>query len=307
MDDEEWLAERFKSHRTYLQAVAHRMLGSEAEAEDALQEAWLRLSRSGAHEVENLAGWLTTVVARVCLDVLRSRKSRPEDPLGPDVPDTMANNERGIDPEHEVMVADSVGPALLVVLDTLAPAERLAFVLHDMFAVSFDEIASILGRSPTAARQLASRARRRVQGASVPADVDRTREREVVSAFLAASRDGDFDALLTVLDPGVVLHADGAAVRWGVPGEVCGASAVASTFKGRAQAARLALVNGAVGAAVVVGGQLRVAFCFAISRGKVIEVKLIADSTSLGELDVAFLHENAPSASDLPPGGGGGG
>jgi RNA polymerase sigma-70 factor (ECF subfamily) len=293
MDDEKWLAERFKTCRTHLRAVAYRMLGSETEAEDAVQETWLRLSHSDVHDVENLSGWLTTVVARVCLDVLRSRKLRAEDPLGSDASDTMASSERGIDPEQEVMLADSIGPALLVVLDTLAPAERLAFVLHDMFAVGFDEIAIIVGRSPIAARQLASRARRRVQGASVAAEVDRGREREVVRAFLAASRDGAFDALLAVLDPEVVLHADRAAVRWGVPGEARGASAVAGTFKGRAQAARLALVKGVVGAAVAVGGQLRVAFCFTISKGLIVEIELIADPRSLAELDVAFLEHDA--------------
>src|SRR5438445_244753 len=210
MEAQSWLAERFEENRTHLRAVAYRMLGSLSEADDAVQESWLHVSRSGASGVENLGGWLTTVVARVCLDVLRSRKSRREEPLA-HVPNPTAGHEDGIDPEHEALVADSVGLALLVVLETLAPAERLAFVLHDMFAVPFDEIAPIVGRSPTAARQLASRARRRVQGAAAVPEADFARQREVVKAFLAASRGGDFDALLALLDPDVVLRADRAA------------------------------------------------------------------------------------------------
>ena len=227
MDEHEWLAERFEANRTHLRAVAYRMLGSLSEADDAVQEAWLRLSRSDTSGVENLGGWLTTVVARVCLDMLRSRKSRREEPLDAHVPEPIVSREDGIDPEHEALLADSVGLALLVVLETLAPAERLAFVLHDMFAVPFDEIAPIVGRSPTAARQLASRARRRVQGAATVPDADLTRQREVVDAFLAASRGGDFDALLAVLDPDVVLRADRAAVPAGASREVRGAAAVA--------------------------------------------------------------------------------
>ena len=213
MDEHEWLAEQFEANRTHLRAVAYRMLGSLSEADDAVQEAWLRLSRSDTSGVENLGGWLTTVVARVCLDMLRSRKSRREEPLGAHVPDPMVSREDGIDPEHEALLADSVGLALLVVLETLAPAERVAFVLHDMFDLPFDEIAPIVGRSPTAARQLASRARRRVQGAATVPDADLTRQREVVDAFLAASRGGDFDALLALLDPDVVLRADRAPCR----------------------------------------------------------------------------------------------
>src|SRR5687767_1788574 len=200
MEEPEWLAERFEESRTHLRAVAYRMLGALSEADDAVQEAWLRLSRSDTSGVENLGGWLTTVVARVCLDMLRSRESRREEPFGEHLPDPFVSSENGIDPEHEALLADSVGPALLVVLETLAPAERLAFVLHDMFAVPFDEIAPIVGRSPAAARQLASRARRRVQGAAVP-DADHSTQRAVVDAFLAASRGGDFDALLALLDP----------------------------------------------------------------------------------------------------------
>ncbi len=213
MDEREWLAERFEANRTHLRAVAYRMLGSLSEADDAVQEAWLRLGRSDTSGVENLGGWLTTVVARVCLDMLRSRKSRREEPLGAHVPEPIVSREDGVDPEHEALLADSVGLALLVVLETLAPAERLAFVLHDMFAVPFDEIAPIVGRSPAAARQLASRARRRVQGATPGARPPISpASDEVVDAFLAAARGGDFDALLAVLDPDVVLRIDRGAV-----------------------------------------------------------------------------------------------
>src|SRR6266581_3822257 len=213
MHEHEWLAERFEEHRTHLRAVAYRMLGSLSEADDAVQESWLRLSRSDPSGIENLGGWLTTVVARVCLNVLRSRQSRGEEPMSVRVPDPIVGREDEFDPDHQVLLSDSVGLALLVVLETLAPAERLAFVLHDMFAVPFDEIAGIVGRSPTAARQLASRARRRVQGAGVARDPDPPRQRAVVGAFLAASRGGDFDALLALLDPDIVLRADRAAVQ----------------------------------------------------------------------------------------------
>src|SRR2546423_2956093 len=219
MDEHDWLAERFEENRTHLRAVAYRMLGSLAEADDAVQEAWLRLSRSGSSGVENLGGWLTTVVARVSLDMLRSRESRREEPLDERGPEPVIGREEGPDPEHEALLGDSVGLALLVVLQTLAPAERVAFVLHDMFAVSFDEIAPIVGRSPAAARQLASRARRRVQGAATVPGADVTRQREVVDAFLAASRGGDFDSLLTLLAPDVVLRADHAAVQLGASRE----------------------------------------------------------------------------------------
>src|SRR5947208_9063623 len=222
MDDQDWVAERFEEHRAHLRAVAYRMLGAPSDAEDAVQESWLRLSRSDTSGVENLGGWLTTVVARVCLDMLRSRESRHEEPLDVHVPDPIVSREEGIDPEYEALLADSVGLALLVVLNTLNPSERLAFVLHDLFAVPFDEIAPILGRSPTATRQLASRARRRVQGANTDSNVDLTPQREVVDAFLAASRGGDFDALLTVLDPDVVLRADHSSVQMGASEEVRG-------------------------------------------------------------------------------------
>jgi len=291
MDENEWLAERFEAHRTHLRAVAYRMLGSRSEADDAVQESWLRLSRSDTSVVENLGGWLTTVVARVCLDMLRSRRSRREEPEGAHVPEPIVSREGGTDPEQEALLADSVGLALLVVLDTLAPAERVAFVLHDMFAVPFDEIAPIVGRSPTAARQLASRARRRVQGAAAVPDADLTRKREVVDAFLAASRGGDFDALLAVLDPDVVLRADSAAVAAGASREVRGARAVAETFKGRARAAQPALVNGAAGAVWAPGGQPRVVFGFTITRGKIVAIDLLSDPAHLAQIDLVVLDE----------------
>src|SRR5436190_9957922 len=220
MSEQEWLAESFEEHRTHLRAVAYRMLGSLSEADDAVQETWLRVSRSDTGDVENLRAWLTTIVARISLNTLRSRKSRREEPLGPHLPEPIVDREDGTDPEHEAVLADSVGLALLVVLERLAPAERLAFVLHDMFDMSFDEIAPIVGRSPTTARQLASRARRRVQGAATVSDADRTSQREVVDTFLAALRGGDFDALVAVLDPDVVVRADGPP---GAPREVRGA------------------------------------------------------------------------------------
>ena len=289
MDEQDWLAERFEQKRTHLRAVAYRMLGSLSEADDAVQEAWLRLSRSGSSGVDNLGGWLTTVVARVCLDVLRSRKSRREEPLHAQVAEPMVTREDGIDPEQQVLLAESVGLALLVVLQTLAPAERVAFVLHDMFAVPFDEIAPIVGRSPAAARQLASRARRRVQGAAAVPDADLRRQREIVDAFLAASRGGRFDALLALLDPDVVLRADRAAVQAGASGEVRGAAAVAGTFSGRARAAQPALVNGAAGLVWAPGGRPRVVFGFTTARGKIVEIDLLADPERLRRLDLTVL------------------
>jgi RNA polymerase sigma factor (sigma-70 family) len=282
MDEHDWLAQRFEEHRSRLQAVAYRMLGSPSEADDAVQETWLRLSRSDSDSVENLGGWLTTVVARVCLNMLRSRESRREQHLEADVP-------AEIDPEHEALLADSVGLALLVVLETLTPAERVAFVLHDMFDLPFDEIARVVGRSPAAARQLASRARRRVQGAAAVPDADRTRRREIVDAFLAASRGGDLDALLALLDPDVVLRADSAAVHAGASPEVRGAAAVAETFSGRARVARTALVNGAVGAVWTQAGQPRVVFGFTITGGKVVAIDLRADPEYLRQLELTVL------------------
>ncbi len=301
------LAQRFEDSRPHLAAVAYRMLGSRAEADDAVQEAWLRLARTDVGGVDNLRGWLTTVVSRVCLDMLRSRTSRREDPL-PD--DERVAPEAG--PEGEAVLADSVGAALLVVLDTLPPAERLAFVLHDLFAVPFDEIGTVLGRSPAAARQLASRARRRVQGAGAdepdPPAVesgglaaddgggadDATpdpagRRREVVTAFLTASRGGDFTALLELLDPEAVVLADAAAVIAGAEAEVRGAAAVAATFVGRAKAARLALLDGEPGLIWTHRGEVRMAFAFTVLDGRIAGIELIADPARIAAMGVEPL------------------
>jgi RNA polymerase sigma-70 factor (ECF subfamily) len=284
----DWLAERFEANRAHLRGVAYRMLGSMSEADDAVQETWLRLSRSGGGGVENLGGWLTTVVARVCLDMLRSRKSRREEPLGPHVPEPVINREDRVHPEREVVMADSIGPALVVVLETLAPAERVAFVLHDLFGVPFDEIAPVVGRSPTAARQLASRARRRVQGARATGEPDLDRQRAIVEAFLAASRGGDLQRLLALLDPDAVVRADAVAVQAGAEPEVRGAAGVAATFSGRARVAQLALVDGRPGAVWAHGGQPRVVFDFAIRDGKVVSIDLIADPERLAQLDLTL-------------------
>jgi RNA polymerase sigma factor (sigma-70 family) len=282
--------ERFEQNRTHLRAVAYRMLGSRAEADDAVQEAWLRLSRSDTGEVENLRGWLTTVVARVCLDMLRSRTSRREQGLD-GVPEPVVGGEDGADSEHETLLADSVGLALLVVLETLAPAERIAFVLHDMFDLPFDEIAAIVGRSPAAARQLASRARRRVQGSATVPAADRRRQRAIVAAFLTASRGGDFSALLAVLDPDVVLRADATAVQMGAPAEARGAAVVAETFSKRAQAAQPATVNGAAGLAWAPGGHPRVAVTFTFGGGRIASIDLVADEERLRQLNLILLDE----------------
>jgi RNA polymerase sigma factor (sigma-70 family) len=285
----DWLVGRFEENRQRLRGVAFRMLGSLTEADDAVQETWLRLSRSDPDSVENLGGWLTTVIARVCLDMLRSRSSRREE-LGARLPEPAASAGEGGNPETEALLADSVGLALLVVLSKLAPAERVAFVLHDMFAVPFDEVAAIVGRSPTAARQLASRARRRVQGAEAVPDGDLPKQREIVTAFLAASRDGDFQSLLELLDPDVVLSADTAVVRMGSPARLSGGDAVAGTFAGRARAARLALVDGIPGAAWAHGGDLLVVFDFTVANGKITAIEMIADPLTIGDLDVEFVR-----------------
>ncbi|MGH9250723.1 MAG: RNA polymerase sigma factor SigJ [Acidimicrobiales bacterium] len=293
MHEHDWLTERFEEHRAHLRAVAYRMLGSVSEAEDAVQEAWLRLSRADTSDVENLGGWLTTVVSRVCLNRLRSRKSRREEPLEVYVPDPIVSREDETDPEHEAQLVDSVGLALLVVLDALAPAERLAFVLHDMFAVPFEQIAGIVGRSPAAARQLASRARRRVQGAATP-DVDLTRQREVVDAFFAAARDGDFDALVAVLDPDVVLRSDGGAARPGVSVVVQGAEAVAKravTFARLSPFVRRALVNGAAGVVVAPGGRPVSVMGFTVRGGRIVEIHSVADPDRLRQLDLPALDD----------------
>jgi RNA polymerase sigma factor (sigma-70 family) len=291
MDDNDWLAQRFEENRPHLRAGAFRILGSLSDAEDAVQEAWLRLSRSDTSDVANLGGWLTTVVARVSLNMLQTRKSRREEPQGVHVPDEIAGRADTAQPEDEALLADSVGPALLMILDTLDPAERLAFVLHDMFAVPFDEIAPIVGRSPAAARQLASRARRRVQGADTAAGADRCRQREIVAAFLAASRDGQFDALLALLDPEVVLRADDVTVQMGAAAEVLGASAVAATFSGRARAAQPVLVDGKAGVMWAVDGRPRVVFGFTITDGKIVGIDMISDPTILRELDLEILTD----------------
>jgi RNA polymerase sigma factor (sigma-70 family) len=291
MDEHEWLAEQFEANRSHLQAVAYRMLGSLSEADDAVQESWLHLSRSDTSGVENLGGWLTTVVARICLDMLRSRNSRREESLDASVPAPITSHEGGIDPEQEALLADAVGLALLVVLDTLNPAERLAFVLHDIFAMSFDEIARVVERSPTATRQLASRARRRVRGATTVKDPDLTSQREVVDAFLAAAHAGNFDALLAMLDPDVVFRHDLTAVPAGASAEVRGAPLVARQFSGRAQGARPALVNGSVGIVVARHGRLFLVLNFTITRGKIVEINVVADSARLQKLDLAVLDD----------------
>ncbi|MGW0431723.1 RNA polymerase sigma factor SigJ [Micromonospora sp. NPDC003197] len=292
MNEHDFLADRFEAHRSHLKAVAYRMLGSLTEADDAVQEAWLRLSRSDTGEVENLAGWLTTVVGRVCLDMLRSRVSRREDPMGEHLPDPIISPANGVDPEHEALLADSVGLALLVVLETLNPAERLAFVLHDMFAVPFEEIAPIVGRTPTAARQMASRARRRVQGAAPTPDPDLTRQREVVDAFLAAAHGGGFDALVAVLDPDVVLRADaglsGAGLR-----VVRGAAAVAGqalTFRRFSNPRPTpALVNGLAGLINTTNGEPVSVMSFTITNGRIAAIDILADPDRLRQLDLAIL------------------
>ena len=315
MDEKKFLAEKFEANRTRLRAVAYRMLGSQSEVDDAVQETWLRLSRSDTSAVENIGGWLTTVLARVCLDMLRSRKSRREEPMGPHVPEPVVDDAHGRDAE----MADSVGAALLVVLETLAPAERLAFVLHDMFAVPFEEIAPIVGRTPAAARQLASRARRRVQHTATaepgpsptgseatapagrtstgPAHAGRTATaghpstgpdpaRRVVDAFLAAAHGGDFTALLALLDPDVELRADAAGVKMGAAGLVRGPRAVAETFAGRARGARVALIDGSPGLVWMAGAGPRVVFAFTVTGGRVTGIDLLADPDTLAAMTI---------------------
>jgi RNA polymerase sigma factor (sigma-70 family) len=292
MDEQGWLTTGFEEHRTHLRAVAYRMLGSLSEADDAVQEAWLRLSRSDASGIENLGGWLTTVVSRVCLNMLRSRGTRREEPLSAHVPDPIVTSENGTDPEQDALLADAVGFALHVVLETLTPAERLAFVLHDMFAVPFDDIATIVGCSPAAARQLASRARRRVQGAAPTPDADLSRQRAVVNAFFAAARRGDFDALLAVLDPDVVARSDGGDTRPGVSAVVRGAAAVAGRALAGASFAALlrpVLVNGAAGVVVTVGGRPLSVMGFIVANGKIVAIDVLADPERLRVLDLAFL------------------
>ncbi len=291
MNEYDWMAERFEAHRHHLRAVAYRMLGSLSEADDAVQEAWLKLTRADTSGVANLGGWLTTVVGRVCLDMLRSRRARREEPLGVHLPDPIISRADGLDPEQEALLADSVGLALLVVLEQLAPAERLAFVLHDTFAVPFEEIGPILGRSPAAAKQLASRARRRVRGAEPTSDGDLASQRAVVEAFLAAARGGDMRGLLAVLDPDVIARSDAGAQR-GI--EVRGAAAVAGnavTYARRALNARVALVNGVPGLVAVAGERLMTVMSFTIRSGKVTTLDVLADPDRLARLDISPLGQ----------------
>jgi RNA polymerase sigma-70 factor (ECF subfamily) len=294
MSADDWLTSRFEENRSHLRAVAYRMLGSPNEADDAVQEAWLRLHRSDIDGVENLGGWLTTTVARVCLDMLRSRRSRREEPMDAGEPESAASREPGADPEYQAVLADSVGPALLVVLDTLAPAERLAFVLHDMFAVPFEEIAPIVDRSPAATRQLASRARRRVRGATDTRGASHStlaRQRRVVAAFLAASRDGDFDALLAVLDPDVVVRADAAAVRSGASAELRGARKVAESYRGRARAVVPALVDGVIGGVFALDGRPRVVLRFTIEHDLITGIEAYLDPERMARFDIQLLKD----------------
>jgi RNA polymerase sigma-70 factor (ECF subfamily) len=290
MNERDWLAERFEEHRIHLRAVAYRMLGSLSEADDAVQEAWLRLSRSDTGEIENLGGWLTTVVGRVSLNMLRSRKTRREEPLGGRLPDPLIDRSDGIDPEHEALLADSVGLALLVVLETMSPPERLAFVLHDIFAVPFDEIAPIVDRSPEAARQLASRARRRVRAERTVPDADLETQRDVIDAFLSAAREGDFDRLVAVLDPDVVLRQDFGPV--GGSREIRGAAAVAGQARGYAQIGldiRPALINGVAGAVAFRHGRPFSIGAVTVRNGKIVELDFLADPERLRELDLTIL------------------
>ncbi len=282
MDERDVLATQFEAHRTRLQAVAYRMLGSTSEAEDAVQDAWLRLTDTSAGTIDNLGGWLTTVVSRICLNRLQARSSRREERLEESVPEPHADGVEEGNPEHDAVIADALGPALLMILDTLSPAERLAFVLHDVFAVRFEEIAVILERSPVATRQLASRARRRVRGAtSASTKPDHSRQREIVAAFLAAARGGNFEALLSLLAPDAVLRADAATVRMGATEVIRGATAVAETFAGRARAAKPALIDGVPGAVWAPGGRPRVAFSFRIEDGKIATIELLGDPEKL--------------------------
>jgi RNA polymerase sigma-70 factor (ECF subfamily) len=291
MDDRDWLAEQFEEHRGHLRAVAYKMLGSLSEADDAVQESWLRLSRSDTSEVENLRAWLTTVVARVSLNVLRSRRTRREEPLDVRVPDPVVSRDDGTQPEHEALLADSVGLALLVVLETLAPAERLAFVLHDMFGVPFDEIAGLVDRSPAAARQLASRARRRVQGAAPVPDADLAAQRRVVDAFFAAARDGDFEGLVAVLDPDVVSRGDGGPGASAITRGAREVAARALTFARLSPFVRPALVNGAAGVVVAPRGEPFSVMGFTVVGGRIVEIDAITDPARLRALDLAVLDD----------------
>jgi RNA polymerase sigma factor (sigma-70 family) len=290
MDEQDWLAERFEEQRPRLRAVAYRMLGSLSEADDAVQDAWLRLSRTDSREIENLGGWLTTVVARVSLNMLRSRRVRGEQPLGVHMPEPIIDRADAVDPEHEALLADSVGLALLVVLETMSPPERIAFVLHDIFAVPFDEIAPIVDRSPEGARQLASRARRRVQGENTIPDANLETQRMVVDAFLTAAREGDVEALLDVLDPDVVLRRDVAPL--GGPSEIRGARAVAGQALGYSRLGLVmqpALVNGAAGAVAIRDGEPYAIGAFTVSGGKIVEIDILAEPERMRALDLTVF------------------
>jgi len=295
--DQEWLAQRFEDHRSHLRGVAYRMLGSLSEADDAVQEAWIRLSRTDTTDVENLRAWLTTVVGRVCLNLLRTRRTRREGPLEAYVPDPIVGPERGMDPEGEAMLGDSIGLALLVVLESLSPSERIAFVLHDVFAIPFDDIAPIVGRSSAATRQLASRGRRRVQGVPVP-DADLDGQWAVVDAFLAASRDGDFERLLGVLDPDVTLRSDGGTARPGLVTLVHGPQVVASsamTFRAVAATATRTLVNGTPGGvAWTPDGRPFAVISFTVSGGRIVEIDVLADPERLAALDMSPVEGRTP-------------
>jgi RNA polymerase sigma factor (sigma-70 family) len=293
MDEQKWLARQFERERSHLRAVAYRMLGSHAEAEDAVQETWLRFSRSDRDTVENLRAWLTTIVARVSLNMLRARKSRREDPIDAHVPDLVVTSATGADPEHPVQLADSVGLALLIVLGTLAPAERLAFVLHDMFAVPFEKIAPMIDRTPAAARKLVSRARHRVQGQAPVPERDRTRQREIVDAFFAAAHDGDFDRLIAVLHPEVVLRTDGGPQRPGASVAIKGARAVAAravTFAQLAPYRKPALVNGAVGVVVMSDGRPFSVMGFTVAGGRIVAIDVLSDPDRLRYLDLSAFE-----------------
>lgn len=290
MDEHAWLADQFEANRDHLQGVAYRMLGSLSEANDAVQEAWLRLSRTDADEIENLGGWLTTVVARVCLDMLRSRKAEREESLDDLVPERLPDRDVGTDPEQEALLADSIGVALLVVLDTLNPAERLAFVLHDIFAMPFEAIAPIVERSESTVRQLASRARRRVQATVAVKRADLTSQREVVNAFLTAAREGSFEALLALLDPDVVFRADAImAATTTAPAEIRGAEAIARQFMGRARGALPALVNGSIG--VLVGRRDHPFFVLniTVANGKIVAIEGVGDPARLRNMHLSVL------------------
>jgi RNA polymerase sigma factor (sigma-70 family) len=307
MDHDQWLAERFEEHRAHLRGLAYRMLGSLTEADDALQDAWVRVSRAGASDIDNLGGWLTTVVSRVCLNMLRSRKARREDSFEGHLPEPvvsregLVSREGEVQPEEEALLADSVGLALLIVLDTLAPAERLAFVLHDTFGVPYEEIAPMLGRTPAAARQLASRARRRVQGAEIrKPDQDHARQREVVDAFFSAARAGDLEGLVSLLDPDVVLHADLRARRPSAPRVVRGAEAVARQAllgAGSAAVVQPALVNGAAGAVITLNGRPHVVMGFTVAGGKVVEIVVVADPERVRRIAAPVLTGEQPRSS----------